>query len=190
MFRASAINRGTIELHVSEIGQLFDSFDPCPFYKRDLDADAEEYIVASVRELRHPADSVIFHIDRLDHGAGPDMVEQAIHAHFARKVGLASRELSVLLRRGWISLAIGIAFLVALLTLSELIASRMSEGAFATVLRESLVIGGWVAMWRPLEIFLYDWWPIAGLRRTYAFLSRVPVVVQQIEVPATMKVRP
>ena len=22
------------------------------------------------------------------------------------------------------------------------------------------MIGGWVALWRPLEIFLYDWWPI------------------------------
>ena len=24
------------------------------------------------------------------------------------------------------------------------------------------MIGGWVALWRPMEIFLYDWWPIRG----------------------------
>lgn len=176
--------QGTIELHLSEVAQLFDSFDPCPFYKRDLDADAEEYLVASVRERRHPADAVIIHIDALDGGAGPDTVELAIHSHFARKVVMASRELSDLLRRGWISLVIGIAFLVALLTLSEVITSRLPEGAFATAVRESLVIGGWVAMWRPLEIFLYDWWPIAGVRRICAFLARLPVTVRHGPTPS------
>jgi len=39
------------------------------------------------------------------------------------------------------------------------------------------VIGGWVALWRPLEIFLYDWWPIVGQRKTYALLSTLPVSV-------------
>ena len=32
--------------------------------------------------------------------------------------------------------------------------SRVGE-----ILRGSLTIGGWVSMWRPLEIFLYDWSP-------------------------------
>ena len=27
------------------------------------------------------------------------------------------------------------------------------------LIKESLIISGWVALWRPLEIFLYDWWP-------------------------------
>ena len=43
----------------------------------------------------------------------------------------------------------------------------MGEGPTGTVIRESLIIGGWVAMWRPMEIFLYDWWPIQGRRRLY-----------------------
>lgn len=33
------------------------------------------------------------------------------------------------------------------------------------ILREGLVITGWVAMWRPLEILLYDWWPLIDERR-------------------------
>lgn len=169
----------TIELHIREVGQLFDSFDPCPFNSRDLDADAEEYIVASVRELRHPPSAMVIHIDQPGSADESQMIETAIHQHFARKVGLASRELRTLLGRGWISLAIGLAFLVALLGLSEYAASRLPPGAFVDVLRESLVIGGWVAMWRPLEIFLYDWWPIAGQRRTYRVLSRLPIAIQR-----------
>jgi hypothetical protein len=37
------------------------------------------------------------------------------------------------------------------------------------------VIGGWVAMWRPLEIFLYDWWPIQAERKLFDRLSIMPV---------------
>jgi hypothetical protein len=50
-------------------------------------------------------------------------------------------------------------------------------GGMTALLRERLVIGGWVAMWRPLEIFLYDWWPILGEQRTYDRLSRIEVRV-------------
>jgi hypothetical protein len=32
---------------------------------------------------------------------------------------------------------------------------------------EGLLILGWVAMWRPVEIFLYDWWPEFGKRRLF-----------------------
>jgi hypothetical protein len=30
-------------------------------------------------------------------------------------------------------------------------------------------------MWRPIEIFLYDWWPILGDKKRCARLSRMPV---------------
>jgi hypothetical protein len=33
-------------------------------------------------------------------------------------------------------------------------------------------------MWRPLEIFLYDWWPIATERKLYDRLSVMPVSVR------------
>jgi len=36
----------------------------------------------------------------------------------------------------------------------------VGHGAFGELLRESLLVGGAIALWRPLEIFLYDWWPI------------------------------
>jgi hypothetical protein len=39
------------------------------------------------------------------------------------------------------------------------------------VLQQSFVIGGWVAMWRPIEVFLYDWWPIRAEARLYDRLA-------------------
>jgi hypothetical protein len=168
---------GVIELHIRECEQLFDSLDPYPFYERDLDTDAEEYIVASVRELpERKASTILVHVDQPS--TQPEQqrdVEQAIRNHFERKTRLAARELTELVRRGWISLVIGLAFLATLLIASEAVARSVQPGPLATVLSESLVIGGWVAMWKPLEIFLYDWWPIVGKRRLYEALSQVPV---------------
>jgi hypothetical protein len=46
------------------------------------------------------------------------------------------------------------------------------------LLRESLVIGGWVALWRPLEIFLYDWWPLRADRRLFQRLSEAEIEIK------------
>jgi hypothetical protein len=46
---------------------------------------------------------------------------------------------------------------------------------WAVILQESLLIGAWVAMWRPLEVFLYDWWPIRADTRLLDKLSVMPV---------------
>lgn len=39
-----------ISLRLRELNQLFNSMDPSPFNDRDLDHDAEEFIVSSARE--------------------------------------------------------------------------------------------------------------------------------------------
>jgi hypothetical protein len=102
-------------------------------------------------------------------------VGDAIREHFARQSELSWRELRQLLRRGWITLIIGLSFLAVALAGSASVTRLMSDGPLTTVFRESLLIGGWVAMWRPLEIFLYDWWPLLGGRRIYDRLSRMAV---------------
>jgi hypothetical protein len=51
----------------------------------------------------------------------------------------------------------------------------MIEAPFKRLVEESFLILGWVANWRPLEIFLYDWWPIARRRDLYRRLSKAIV---------------
>ena len=47
------------------------------------------------------------------------------------------------------------------------------------MLREGLIIAGWVAMWRPMEIFLYEWWPLLRTGQLYEKLSRMRVEVRK-----------
>ena len=72
---------------------------------------------------------------------------------------------------------IGLLFMAASVITGDLIASMLKDTRFAGVARESLLIGGWVAMWRPLEIFLYDWWPILAERKLFDRLSVMPVTI-------------
>jgi hypothetical protein len=39
-----------IEVRVAELSQLFNSMDPSPFHDKDLDDDAEEFIVSWAKE--------------------------------------------------------------------------------------------------------------------------------------------
>ena len=49
------------------------------------------------------------------------------------------------------------------------------------MIREGLLIVGWVAMWRPLEVFLYDWWPIRAEAHLFDRLSTMPVRIEYKE---------
>jgi hypothetical protein len=79
-----------------------------------------------------------------------------------------------LLRRGRTSLVIGVCALGISLAAGNLVAGFFSNH-IAGIVKEGLLIGGWVAMWRPMEIFLYDWWPIRAEAALADRLSVMPV---------------
>lgn len=170
-----------IEVHVELIEQLFNSIDPSPFHVRDLDPQADDYILACAREL--PRDESIALVIHLDAPPASELklgqVEGAIRSHFAARAKAMRAQLRMLFRRGRISLLIGLAFLSASIALGELSHSWLAQGSPGEILREGLLIGGWVAMWRPMEVFLYDWWPIAADIRLFERLARMPVRVLQ-----------
>lgn len=166
-----------IELRIAEVSELFNSMDPTPFHHRDLDTDAEEFIESWALEF--PQDShfrIIVHIENLPAEDPAPMVAEAIHNYFDYKSTLTRRNLRVLLLEGRTSLLIGLGFL-ALCLLGADILGGLSGGTYLRVLKESLTIGGWVAMWRPMQIFLYEWWPLVRRIRIYRNLGRAAVHV-------------
>jgi hypothetical protein len=176
---SAAASRGIIKMHLRKLEQLFDSLDHSPFREKDLDGNAEEYIVDSIKELPSKAPcEIVIHLDEpIDNDAEKNAITNAIHIHFSRRAQVSRQNLRQLLRRGSISLGIGLSFLVTFFFLGQWVHRIMGEGQWAFLLRESLLIGGWVAMWKPLEVFLYDWWPIVGERRLYDRLSRIKVQI-------------
>jgi hypothetical protein len=166
-----------IEVHVAELIQLFNEIDPTPFGERDLDARAEEFIVRWARDLpRHAPLALLVHLER---PAGPPdesgKLRDAVQGFFRQRSEAVKRSLRQLFRRGRFSLVIGLTFLAAMLLLSELVTTFLGQRRLAALVTESLAIGGWVAMWGPLEVFLYDWWPIRAEARFFDRLAAMPV---------------
>ena len=52
------------------------------------------------------------------------------------------------------------------------------------IVKESLLILGWVAMWRPIQVFLYDWWPLRRACAIYVKLMTIPVELRRSEAAA------
>ena len=174
-------NTKWIEVHLAELEQLFQSLDPAPFRERDLDPKAEEFIIEWARELHADAPiALMVHVDHQDISAEDvTVVRTAVHDYFAARGESIQRRLRLLFRVGRTSLVIGLVFLSASILAGDLAAEALAGTQFGAVIRESLLIGGWVAMWRPIEIFLYDWWPIRREARLYQRLSTMPVRVER-----------
>lgn len=151
--------------------------DPSPFINRDLDGGAEEFIVSWAKELppRHDLKLVI-------NLAGPPPAERAaetqdaVQHYFQERAESKRREFRQLMRRGRVSLVIGLLFLAVCLFVGNFLEQR-GVPALSGILQESFIIVGWVAMWRPLEIYLYDWWPLRAEARVFQRLSRMTVEV-------------
>ena len=164
-----------IEVRLRELSQLFNSMDPSPFNERDLDADAEEFIVSWARELTPHGDiKLVVHLATSPPPERAAEVEQAVRHFFAERAAMKRLEFRLLMRRGRLSLIIGLMFLALCMVVGQLVAT-LDYGTAASVVREGLTIGGWVAMWRPLQTFLYDWWPVRDECRILTRLARMKV---------------
>jgi len=169
-----------LEMHLAEARQLFLAIDAAPFRERDLDPRAEEFIVGWAQELRRDAPlALVIRLERPSPAGDDDALLPAAVAEFFRDRAEATRRrLRELLRTGRTSLVIGVAFNALMLIIADLF-SELRYG----IVHDSLVIGGWVAMWRPIEIFLYDWWPIRAEARLYDRLAAMPVRVVAAAAP-------
>lgn len=171
--------RWWIDIKVSQSRQLFDFRDPAPFRERDLDDDAVDYLLAAADEipLKQPVAIMISITDEPEPRLAPEAIVDAIGTHFRHQLEQITRKIREHLRRGQLSLAVGLSVLICFLTLAELVAS-LPAGAPRQILREGFVITGWVAMWRPLELLLYDWRPMVDDRKRIARLLDAPVSIR------------
>lgn len=170
-----------IEVKVAEVHQLFNSMDPSPFHERDLDRDAEQFILSWAQEFpgRAPVKLVV-HLGKTPEGVADAsaLIRESVRHYFSYRADMIRRELRLLMKEGRMALMIGVAFLAV----CEVVAQSLpaTQDTWHGMLRQGLTIIGWVAMWKPLEIYLYRWWPVRRLIRAYEKLSAMDVEVKPV----------
>ncbi len=168
-----------LDIRVDELRQLFNSMDPSPFRERDLDPSAEHYIVEWASEVRDAAPlALVVHVAR-NPSRREDLatLHLAVDEYFARAAAAARVRLKRLFRRGRWNLLIGVLFVAAANIIGDLAGELLGAGRHGRLIQESFAIGAWVALWRPIEIFLYDWWPIRREAELFDRLSAMHVSV-------------
>ena len=167
-----------ISLNILNISELLRS-PLSPFGKRTLKTDAEEFLVDEAKAF--PRNDVIsIRVDlALSEIKFKDDIAPAIHRHFRYRREQSQKEYKRTLRYGWRILCIALGLLAGIFSLTELSLHLVPDNKVVLFIRESFIIFGWVALWRPMELLLYDWYPIKTDINLYARLeqSNVNVII-------------
>lgn len=170
-------NHEIISIKIKNVKQLFNSFDPSPFIDKGLDKDAFEYITGSVNAYPIKSNPKLeIHLPKSRKNKFSEKeITLAINNYFSYKKELEEINIRNKIKEGQKSFIIGIAFLIACLSLRELLNIRSNGSFFIEILKESLIIFGWVAMWKPISNMLYDWWPLSKQKNTYNKISEIKI---------------
>jgi len=138
-----------IEIKLSSILQLFNSFDPAPFHEKELDTDAEHYIVDTVTDF--PAKTkfrmIIYLPPELINTDRAKNIIPAIHNHFQYKMLVADRKFWAHFRHGRSSMIIGLSVLAVDLITRQILFRDYPDNFGALLLADALLIFGWTSMW-------------------------------------------
>ena len=168
-------NNFCIDVRFHEFKQLYDGRDPSPFDERDLDEDLVRYLVMSCEEIAHdnPIKLVMNEVQPISTLQQKEAFVQALHSYFEHEVRSTENELKYLFRQGRTSLVFGLIFLILCVFFAIKFVSDTT--IVSRVIYEGLIISGWVALWKPINIFLYEWWPFLRKKRVYKLLSEIKV---------------
>ncbi|MCK9630206.1 MAG: hypothetical protein M0R30_01070 [Methanoregula sp.] len=171
--------RVLIEIKLSSVAQLFNTFDPAPFYVRALDHEAADYIVDTVRDFPRKTE---FRIVVYLPAAMLDMQEarkipDAIVNHFRYMMMVQDRKFRQLSIYGKFTMVVGLAFLAIAMIASKIVAETFPDSSIAQLGAIALEVAGWVAMWEPVTIHLYKLWPIIQQKKVYERITNMEINV-------------
>lgn len=168
-----------IEVRIKNSRQLFDARDPAPFRERDLDDYFVEYILSSVREFTNssPLKIVIYIEENESKDLPKDSIHEAIRSYFAYKIDLQRGDLKTFIKRAQIFLLIGLLILGSCIGIAQSLTIPNPPGAIG-ILREGIVIFGWVSIWKPIELILFDWYPLFEKLRFYKKLLGTEIEIR------------
>lgn len=165
-----------LELRLTRPGQLLDAMDPAPFPERALDARAEAYLIGAAEDapsgmplrlvVHLPPDAEAPHAD----------LQAAVRRHFADEVARTRQRIREHFRFARWTLLAGMTFF-AFCTSIRLLLPEGFEPA-GTMIKDSALILAWVAMWRPIELLLYGWWPLRERLRVMRRLADITLEIR------------
>jgi hypothetical protein len=173
--RHRAGSSAVVNIHIRELSQLFNSLDPSPFWDRDLDREAAEFIEAQFSE-KLSAETWNLHVHTHEDGTSPTDLQRAIENYYGRMASTARRALREHIWSSEWTLLAGVLVFLFSMGLRSLLGRLL--GTLPQILDEGLIILAWLALWRPAEMLLYGWVPLRRKQQLYERLARIRVFVR------------
>lgn len=169
-----------IKIYLDEISHLFNSpeFDPFsdrPIFSSGLESAINEIKMAR-RKSRHRL--VLFLPGEKINSDMEATMRKAMDNYCTHKLEESRREQMLLRWEGFEALQTGLIFMAICLFLSLSIREVQEIPAYLrTFIGEGLSIVGWVSMWKPIDIFLYQWWPHWQSRFVFEKLKQAELLI-------------
>lgn len=172
--------RVLIEMNLSSVMQLFNTFDPAPFHEKELDADAEEYIVDAVKDFPPKTSfKIIVYLPDMEINSKVSLeIARAIRSHFEYHSLMQRRKFRERFVYGEYALIVGLTFLAIATIASLAIDTYSTQYPVAHLVAKVLEVTGWVAMWEPVTVYLFQLWPIVKQRKIYDKISQMDIDIR------------
>ena len=166
-----------IRLELSEAAELFAAPPYDPLSGRFERLSGVERVLRQLKVARPPGPQTleIVGMNSWPAAVEPADIEKAIAGFCTAEMEAAKTSARLTRRRGRQALWVGLPALGLCLGASGVTSTLLGSGGMGNLLSNSFVIAGWVAIWRPAELLLYEWWPHHHRMRLLEQLSRMQI---------------
>ena len=168
-----------IEIRLRAFSQLF-TLDPSPFRAGSLTPEAEEYFLQRVKDLpKNQPVRIVLHLPAAEAAQrSPADIAAAVASHFADRATMESKKIRELFRNGRRVASIGFVTWSLCLFFAWHITNILPARPLTHIVQQSFIILGWVSMWKPVEIILYDWLSPSRRQRLLRRPSGAEIIVR------------
>jgi hypothetical protein len=171
-----------ITLQLDNLAQFFAVPEPDPFDRQARFATGLETIINELKPkglMREVRTTIVLPADQITPAADVRLREAL--TRYCRHHTRQNRQDLISLRwQGIKALQNGIVFLGSCLLLSTLFenADLLPEW-LQRFGGEGFLIAGWVSLWHPIEILLYEWWPFSRQTHIYESIMRMEIIFKE-----------
>lgn len=158
-----------VRIRLAKLDHLFQAPEPDPFSGNPHGDSGVDRILNAARP--RPRESISATIVLPASERAPDLearTRAALEEYCEARIGHITSNKASLRQEGLSTLWRGLLFLALCLLGSRLVGEpRFLPGIFGRFLDEGFIIAGWVALWYPLDVLLYQHWPLTREIRLY-----------------------
>jgi hypothetical protein len=178
-----------VDLYLSDIHNFFQTPEVDPFLGDNIEASGIDQLIDTLNarpSVRRRVTGITIHLPAAM--ILPELTVRtraAITVYCNTQIRLALQKKREVKLDGWRALRIGSVFWVICLALSLVLEAILSEySAFGRLFGEGFIIVGWVGLWRPAELLLYEWRPYRREVELYDAIKRMEVrIVPRTDTP-------